>query len=123
MLKLDKVPENAARVRLAIPDKGFLRGDDLLRTGGAQDWNTYAFPVPGSALGNAAKVTVFFYDDQMGSGTIGIDAVSLKAGKLPPGDTVRATVPVDPDIALIGDTNRPDTSTFAHGESVDLTFT
>lgn len=122
-LKLKDVPEGAARVRLGIPNKGFLHGDDLVRTGGSGGWKTYRVPVLGSELGDAAKVTLFFYHDQLGTGSIGIGAVSLAPGVLDPAEaTDPATAHAYTGIVLTGDTSRPDASTFSPRDPVELTF-
>lgn len=125
-LKFTDVPEGAARVALGIPDKGFFRGGDLVKDGGTKAWKEYKFALPAASLGDAKKVTVFFYHDQVGSGSIGIDALSLVPGTLAAGEATalpNANAPVARGATLAAQTSKPDYSTFAQGEKVELTFT
>ena len=122
-LKLNDVPYGGARVRVGIPDKGWFTGGDLVRIGGTQDWKTYKFLFPGSALGDSKKVTLFIYDDNMSAGTIGIDSVSFTAGTLGPGEATSSAEAFGyTGVTLDGDTSRPDSSLYAPGEPVELNF-
>jgi hypothetical protein len=116
MMKLQGVPDNAAAARLGIQGHGWLNGGDLVRTGGTQDWKAYEFAVPASAIGDASNVTLFFYHEQVGTGTIGIAQVSLVVG------TATAPSTNVSGITLTGDTSQPDMSTFVIGNPVELTF-
>lgn len=123
-LKLKNVPEGAARVRLAVDGRGFIHYGDLVRTGGTFDWKTYKFPVTAKEVGDAKKIVLFFYDDAMGSGTIGIDAVSLTDGSLAAGEETNKSAAFGyAGLKLTGDTSSPANSTFAIGQPVELTFT
>ena len=120
MLKFKDVPDGAARVRLGIDGRGWLTGDDLVRGGGTQDWKTYRFPVSASDLADAKKATLFFYDDHVGDGVIGIDGVSLKPGALSASAAVAGAS--GGNGILTGDTSKPDISSFTQAEDVLLTF-
>jgi len=122
-LKLKGVPEGSARVRLGVEGRGFLNYGDLVRTGGDFDWKTFKFAVTDEMVGDAKKVTLFFYDDNMGKGTIGIDGVSFAAGTLEPGQATPQAVAFGyTGVILTGDTNSPEISTFALGQPVELVF-
>lgn len=122
-MKTDGVPDGAAHVRVGIEGKGWFGSSegksDVVKTGGTQDWKTYQIPISADAMGDAPKLTLFFYHDQVNQGVIKIDAVSLKAwagGPLPGDAASRGPV-------LRGDTSHPTLSTFVLGQPVELTFT
>lgn len=89
-LKTGSVPRDAARVRLQIPGKGWLHTDggypDQVKTGGDQGWQRHIIQVPASARAGKGKATLFFYHDQPGQGSIGIDDIQL----LTPGQSAKA---------------------------------
>ena len=122
-LKLKGVPEASARVRLGIEDRGFINYGDIVRTGGTRDWRTYKFVITDKEVGDSKKMGLFIYDDNMGKGTIGIDAVSLATGTLKPGEaTPQAVAFAYTGTVLTGDTNDPAFSTYAIGQPVELNF-
>jgi len=95
-LKTEDVPQGAARVRLQVPGRGWLHTEgqlpDLVSTGGTTDgWQDYVFPVPADKLGDAGKVTVFFYHDKIGQGVLGIDDVIVRP--VGQGESVEKQVP------------------------------
>jgi hypothetical protein len=81
-LKTRDVPPGAVRARLQIPGRGWLPGiqqrPELVVTGGTQDWTQYVFPITAEQLGNADKLTVFFYHDAIDRGTLSIDDVVIR---------------------------------------------
>lgn len=122
-LKCDGVPANAAYVRVGIDGKGWLGASegkaDVVRTGGSFAWKQFSIPIAAAIVGEATKLTLFFYDDQIGQGSVGIDAVSLKIVS----EEDLADAAVGGGTALLtGDTNHPDLSTFIKDEPVQLSF-
>jgi hypothetical protein len=81
MAKGENLPAAAARARVAIEGKGFLgsaSGEvDVMKEGGSFPWRKYEVSIPAAELGGAGMITLFFYDDQPGQGSLWIDGVSL----------------------------------------------
>jgi hypothetical protein len=120
-LKLVDVPEGAVRVRMMVPNVGFVRGDDLVKLGGTQDWEEYEIPILAQDFGGQNKSILFFYHDQPNAGVLSIAGVSLVA------DAAAASLPAAVPqarnaVTLTGDTSKPTLSTYIPGEKVELIF-
>jgi hypothetical protein len=127
-LKTKDLPGGAAHMRVGIEGKGWLGSStghfELVKLGGTHDWKQYQVPIHAADVGDSKKLTLFFYDDRMEQGTLGISGVSLQPAAEAALDKI--SMP-DMDASgieenLRGDTNRPDNSTFPIGEKVELTF-
>lgn len=99
-LKTQDVPGGAVRVRVLVDERGWLGTEtgrvERVKTGETHDWKTYIINLPASALGEAEKLTVFFYHDQPGRGELGVDALSLSRlaeGSERQADTVAPQLP------------------------------
>ncbi|MEX0776736.1 MAG: sugar-binding protein [Phycisphaeraceae bacterium] len=96
-LKTKDVPQGAARVSVLLDKGGWLGKQsgnvNRVKTGGTQDWRVYTINIPAGAVGEAQKLTIFFYHDKPSAGEVGIDAVSVvaaAAGSLPVNDAAPA---------------------------------
>ena len=103
------------RLALALP-KGSPRScaSAAAATGSSTPSRSSAEQVAGSK-----KATLFIYHDQIGQGTLGIDAVSFKVASE---KQLQAGRSAGNGTVLTGDTSHPTLSTFALGEKVELTF-
>lgn len=129
-LKLEDVPPNAARVRVMVPNVGFVKGGDLLVAGGTKGWTPYSFPITTADLNGQRKIVIFFYHDHVESGIIGIsdvelteDATAGSSGTTTGVAAVSDSTPQSDQLVLTGDTSKPVLSTFQTGEPVELIFT
>ncbi len=123
-LKPTDIPDSAAYVRLGIDGKGWYGSSsgkpDLARVAGTSEWKQYTIPLPADQVGDAGKMTIFFYHDKVGQGTLGIDALSLKVAT---DKDLRAAGVKGAGPTLTGETSKPNLSTFILGEEVELIFT
>ncbi|HBC88507.1 MAG TPA: hypothetical protein DCZ94_16285 [Lentisphaeria bacterium] len=126
-LKSKSLPSGAAYVRVGREGRGWLGSEtgktNVLSIGGTQAWKEFKVPVSAKEMGDSRKLTIFFYHDKIAQGFLWIDGVSLRTAseeelsKLSPFPDVDSSKP-----NLRGDTNRPDNSTFAIGQKVELSF-
>lgn len=127
-LKPQSLPGGAAYVRVGREGKGWLGSEegksDVVKIGGTHDWRKFRVPIHAKELVDVKKMDLFFYNDRMGTGTLGIAGVSLCAATEEQLNTVRPpSLEVDSfEQTLTGDTTHPTNSTFIAGQKVELIF-
>lgn len=127
-LRTQELAYGSAYVRVGIEGAGWLGADkgasEIIRVGGSSDWREFVVPIHASQTAKSTKLSVFFYQEKIGEGALGIDGLSLQAAteadlsKITQSDT-----PPDGERPVFtADTNHPVHSIFALGEEVKLIF-
>ncbi len=119
-LKTEGMWPDSVRARLEIVGSGWLGSqqgvENLVETGGTQDWKKYMFAVSAARLGKLDHIKFYVYNDHPDKGALWIDGVAFREG-------AAAEVPTGAGaVKLSGDTSKPVHSTYVLGEKPTVNF-